>query len=462
MENRADRPDPLARLLLGLALLIGFLRFYRLGEWSLWFDEALTWSDAQDLSAIEIHNTLGYSAIRATVELLGGLPSEWNLRFLPALAGLLTIPACAWVFRPLVGARRASAAALLLAVSTWALYWAQNARFYTLAQLFSMLGVGLCLRALARGRGLAMFPGLALIALAALFHPSAALLLPALLLAPWLLAPLRLVELERWKRPALLLGAGVLVIGALAAPMLYESWQTYRAMRAAFYPAHLALTSAFYITPLVCVAALIGVLHAWSRREAQVLLIGALCLGVVAFAFLLSTQVRVSAQYIFVLLPFVALLAVQPLDERVPRSVALVALLALPQLATTALYFGVRNGERPHWREAFEFAWERRGEQDLILAMEGPVGEYYLDPASEDLRDPGRLRVLSRFNPDEVKAWADSGRGLWIIFNRGQLDEWDPAQRAQFERFLAEECRAVRAWPLMVESRDLSVEIYRR
>jgi hypothetical protein len=122
----------------------------------------------------------------------------------------------------------------------------------------------------------------------------------------------------------------------------------------------------------------------------------------------------------------------------------------------------VRNGERPHWREAFQYVWDQRGETDLILAMEGPVGEFYLDPRSSDLRESGRLRVLSRFNPSEVRAWADSGRGLWLVFNRGQLEEWNPAERAEFERFLAEECRAVRAWPLMVESRDLSVEVYRR
>lgn len=462
MENPSARPDPLARLFLGLALLVGALRFHRLGEWSLWYDEALTWADAQSLSSIEIHNTLGYRAIAAVVEWSGGGASEWSLRLLPAIAGFLAIAACAWCLRPLVGARRASAAALLLAASPWALYWSQNARFYTLAQLFSLIGIALCLRGLLERRHGHSLAGVALCALAALFHPSAALFLPALLLAPWLLKPLGLIEVTRLQRPALYLGLGVLLVGALAAPMLYDSWQTYRLTRAAFYPAHLALTTGFYLSPLICVAAAIGALLAWRERDAASLLIAALCVCVLLGAFVLSTQVRVSAQYVFVLLPLVLVLAVQPIRSGIGLAGALVALLALPQLANSLLYFSVRNGERPHWREAFEYVWDKRAEDDLILAMEGPVGEFYLDPTHRDLRDAGRLRVLSRFNPPEVQDWANSGRGLWIVFNRGQLDEWDPLERAAFERFLAEECRAARAWPLMVESRDLSVEVYRR
>jgi 4-amino-4-deoxy-L-arabinose transferase-like glycosyltransferase len=462
VENRNRHPDPLARLILALALGLGALRFLRLGEWSLWFDEALTWSDAQNLAEVELHNTLGYHAIHAFVQLCGGQASEWNLRLLPAIAGWLVIPAAAWSFRPLGGERRAAAAALLVAVSSWSVYWSQNARFYTHAQLLAVLGVGLALRGLFGRRHAATMLGTGLIALASLFHPSAALLLPALLAMPLLLGPLRLTELERIRRPAWVLALAVLAMLALAAPFLLDSFATYRATRAAFYPAHLALTIGFFFTPLLCVAALLGTLQAWRERNAGALCIAALCIAVLLCAFLLSTQVRVSAQYVFVLLPFVALLAVQPLSSSLAFSSGYLGLLALPGLASTVLYFTVRNGERPHWREAFQYVWDQRGETDLILAMEGPVGEFYLDPRSSDLRESGRLRVLSRFNPSEVRAWADSGRGLWLVFNRGQLEEWNPAERAEFERFLAEECRAVRAWPLMVESRDLSVEVYRR
>lgn len=470
VENKGLRSDPYALLLLGLALCLGCLRFWRLDEWSLWFDEALTWTDAQNLGSGSIHNTLGYRWIAGLVHALGGEPTEARLRILPAIAGWLVIPACAWAFTPLAGPRRASAAAVLVAVSTWHIYWSQNARFYTFAQLFSLIGVACCWQGLAARSYLRLAVGVACTAFAGLFHPSAALFLPALVLAPWLLAPLRLEALQSWKRPSLVLALSALGVGLLAAPWIYDAWTNYALTRAAFYPVHLALTTGFYVTPALATAALIGVGVAALRREVSGLFIASLVLCVLGLSFVLSTQVRVSAQYVFVLLPWIALLGVWSLDAwpKLSARAALglasagLALLALPSMANSLLYFTVRNGERPHWREAFAHVWDKRGPEDLILAMEGPVAQFYLDPLAVELRDTTRVRVLSRFNPPEVEEWAKSGRPLWIVFNRGQLDEWDAAQRSQFERFLANECRHERSWPLMVESRDLSVEVYRR
>ena len=90
-----ERPgsDSLALGLLLVALGLGLLRFWRLSEWSLWYDEAATWFDFQaSLASPEIHNALGYRAIGWAVGLCGGDPTEFNLRILPALAGWLVIP----------------------------------------------------------------------------------------------------------------------------------------------------------------------------------------------------------------------------------------------------------------------------------------------------------------------------------------------------------------------------------
>src|SRR5206468_3522496 len=44
-SGTGGRSDRAARWILLAALAIGLLRFFRLGEWSLWFDEVITWSD---------------------------------------------------------------------------------------------------------------------------------------------------------------------------------------------------------------------------------------------------------------------------------------------------------------------------------------------------------------------------------------------------------------------------------
>ena len=60
------------------------------------------------------------------------------------------------------------------------MYWSQNARFYTMAQFISLAGAALVLRGLWRGRAWLAALGLAIAGSAALLHPSAGLMLPAL------------------------------------------------------------------------------------------------------------------------------------------------------------------------------------------------------------------------------------------------------------------------------------------
>ena len=464
-------PDRLALGLLGLALLVGLARFWRLAQWSLWYDEAATWFDLQaSLGSPEMHNPLGYRAIGWMVGLLGGEPSEFNLRFLPALAGWLVIPATWFAFRPFAGCRRAAAAALVVAASSWHVYWSQNARFYTLAQLASLLGGALILRALWRSRWIPAIGGCALIALAGLFHVSAVMLLPALALSPWLLSPLRLEELQRARgvRLFLLVLLGAAVLGGSA--WAWQTWATYLLHSPDFSTGHYLLTTGYYVTPLLGCAALCGAAVAWRRRSAFGLLVAlAVLLGLLTMG-LCSTRVLVSAQYVFVLLPWIAILAVLPLEsgESTPPArpdaleIGWLALLVLPALATTLLYFGPRAGERPPWREAFQFVWNQREPEDLILGMEAPVGEYYLDPQGLDLQNPGRVAWLDRWRADRARGSAAHARRAWYVFNPEQLKGWEENDAREFERFLREQCRLVKCFPLYVESRDLSVWVYLR
>ena len=138
------------------------------------------------------------------------------------------------------------------------------------------------------------------------------------------------------------------------------------------------------------------------------------------------------------------------------------ALLVLPSLATTILYFTVRQGERPQWRDAYEYVWNHRQEGDLVLGMEATVGEYYLNPARTELRHTVRVAWLDRYRAKEPARWADHARRTWYLLNPEQLLDWDEKDAAAMRRFLAEECRLVACYPLYVESRDLSVWVYLR
>jgi hypothetical protein len=470
--------DAAAVWILVLAVAIAFDRFWRLSQWSLWFDETATWTDAQPgLDGVQIGHPLGYRAIALTVQLFGGVPDEFALRFLPALAGWLAVPLTYWAFRPLSGSRRAAGAALLLAASSWHVYWSQNARFYTMAQAVSLIGAGLLVRGLWRRKILVSALGFAFAAAAMAFHPSAGLLVPALALAPLL------VRLARGTRPLpdVRVAVGVLILFAVALLVRYD-WArrtiaTYVYQKPQSSPAHLLLTTGFYVTPLLGTAALGGTILTFLRRDAKHLFAAIVATLVLGAAFAMSLFARITAQYVFVLLPWIAVLACAP---TVPASVndagdlpkepphvrrlraAWLAVLVLPALATSALYFTVRAGERPRWREAYEYVWNRREEGDLVLGMEASVGEYYLNPSATELRHPAHVGWLDSWRAREPFLWAKHARRTWLILNPEQLYDWDPGDAERMRRFLAEECRLVQCYPLYVESRDLSVWVYVR
>lgn len=491
MPARAPSPgsrrDRIATLLLLSALGLGLVRFWKLGEWSLWFDETATWTDLfVGIEGGEITNPLGYWLIGATVRALGGFPDEFALRFLPAVAGWATIPLSWWAFRGIAGDRRAAAAALLVAASSWHVYWSQNARFYTFAMAVSLVGTGMVLRAMWSGRTWQALAGFAIAALATVFHASTALLLPALAAAPWLLRLARAPISRGAERCALALFALGLVVLAIRYDWVRTTWETYHRQKGASLPegelhvaaariAHLARTIGFYVTPLLGTAALAGAALGVLRRDPAALFAALVSVLVVGEALLAAVFARMTAQYVFFLLPWIAVLACWPLardaaeetpdgeprTRRVLQS-ALFAVLLLPALASTGLYFTVRRGERPQWREAYEFVWNRREADDLVLGMEASAGEYYLSPLATDLRLPVHVGWLDRWRPGLAEEWGRHARRAWYVLNPEQLHDWEPAAAAAFQKYLREQCRLVTAFPLYVESRDLSVWVYLR
>ncbi len=126
-----------------LVLLGAFLRFYRLGEQSLWVDEILT------LKAANIGGALGLRDVFSNIQ--GPLhavlihfvskfsTSEPALRGLSALAGVATVPVVYVLGRDMAGRRVGLVAASLMAVSPFAVWYSQEVRNYSLLLLLSAL-----------------------------------------------------------------------------------------------------------------------------------------------------------------------------------------------------------------------------------------------------------------------------------------------------------------------------------
>jgi len=482
MTGAGDRDrDALGALLLLAACVLGLTRFVRLGEWGLWIDEAFTFADA--LHAQDPVNPLGYALWRGWLDTLGGLPSELELRLPAAVLGWACVPLLAFAARPLLGARGAGAAALLLAASSWHLYWSQCARFYTLSMALTLLGAGLALRGVERDRIAWLVPGLAIATLGTLAHPSAAFVVAGLVLGPLVLPrAARLAPGPRTRRTLFALLVVGAVLGGLWAFGVLERWSRVKGRPNT---AHLVLSSGFYLTPAIACAAVFGAVAAFLGRRSGAVddvasaddraRVGARLAVVVSAlgwggALLASTQMRMSAQYVFVLLPWALVLAAVPFALERGRcalrgagAVAYGALLVAPLATDSLLYLTVRNGERPAWREAFSHVLEERRAGDLVMGMAAPVGQFYMAPGSTDLRALGALDYLNSYTWDHVVDAVRTDRRAWFVVQHERFADWpDDGRRDEMRRILREDCRLVAEFPLQVESRDLGVQVYLR
>jgi hypothetical protein len=137
--------------LIGVLLLAWGLNTHGLGGESVWTDEGLTltfasgstWNILPLYSQIdEYHPPVHYLAWHFWIGLVGR--SEFAIRALSALAGLLTIALVSRLGRAMFGNATGLAAGLLTATSGFQVYYAQTVRVYSLLELLSLWSFSAC------------------------------------------------------------------------------------------------------------------------------------------------------------------------------------------------------------------------------------------------------------------------------------------------------------------------------
>ena len=131
---------------LAATLLGAILRFHKLADANLWEDEARTaWFQRLDVptmlfaTASDTQPPLSYLLFH-----LWRLPAgstAYALRFLAALLGVLTVPACAGLGRRLGGPSAGAIAALLIAIARFHVWWSQQIRMYSLVTLLGTISL---------------------------------------------------------------------------------------------------------------------------------------------------------------------------------------------------------------------------------------------------------------------------------------------------------------------------------
>jgi mannosyltransferase len=404
-------------LLLAITLLAAALRFYQLGEWSFWADEVFTIGSRQDdFNLSPWRRSLALSLIRATTQLLG--TDEWNARLVPALIGVLTIPALYLLLRRIVGARAALVSSLLLALSPWHLYWSQNARFYSLLLLFYTLAL------------LALFLVPVIVSYLGLLY----------------LLPVAKPAGLRWRNLLIFFGPGALVSLLVAGRYLrnLEGWMSGGFGSSNNSPFWLAAGVAYYVgLPLICMAAA-AALYFLSRgqrvrpppevgldprppevgldspppevglRAALLFSLGAgmpllLLMAIAPFHYTANRYVFVTLTSWIVLaaMGVVALWNELPAQRRMAHSqvLALAPLLILVAYGASEnlLYFRYQHGNRDNWRAAFEFIQQHQDEEDRVVAAHKNVGDYYMQ---------AKTIALANFDPASI---AEHCSRVWFV-----------------------------------------------
>jgi 4-amino-4-deoxy-L-arabinose transferase-like glycosyltransferase len=203
-------------------LLVSFgLRVYRLGDKSVWWDEGLAaWAARQSLAEIarwtaaDVHPPLYFWMLHFWR--LGSGDSEFGLRLLSAVVGVLTVAATYRLGRAVGGARAGLLAALLVAVSRFDVWWSQEMRMYALAALLAALSLWAAVRFWERDR-LAGLGRYVLFTAAGLYtlYLSVSVMVVANLAWPWVFW-----RAERRGRALLRWGAAQAAVLALFAPWL--------------------------------------------------------------------------------------------------------------------------------------------------------------------------------------------------------------------------------------------------
>jgi 4-amino-4-deoxy-L-arabinose transferase-like glycosyltransferase len=400
----------------GITLLAAILRFYRLGAWSLWGDEAFTLGLYPD----GFMPSLSTGLIRAAVKAFG--PGEWSARLVPAVIGVLSVPVLYFPLQRLFGSFVALVAGLLLAVSPWHIYWSQNARFYPLLLLFYTLSWMAFAFGIERNRPAYILLSLLFLGLAAQERLFALVLVPVIV-SDIVLIKLLPFELPVGLRPRRLLSYS-LPLGLLslifAGPFLrnLDGWMGDFG-RVNTNPVWIAAGFVYYVgLPVIFFGALGGLYRLLQKdRNALLVILGAILplAGIMALSLFHYSANR----YAFVSLPCWIILASLGLKELFTHlkgrlqlfAVGLLLMVVSFSLSEDILYFKYQNGNREDWRSALTYVRDRMAAADLVVTSRTEMTDYYLPEAKavafddlqpEAIEQSGRVWFIEDMNISEL------------------------------------------------------------
>ncbi len=333
----------------------GALRLFRLGDWSLWFDE-----ETSIYFTLNPHKPFPrafplYFWVLGRVFSAAGV-SVYSARLFSALAGIATLWLAWRCIRRFAGDEVALPALVLLVLSPGHLFWSQSIRYYMLLMVFQIASIHAFLTALERRslRWSSLTVGWLVLAL--LTNTTAALLVPVYVLAVvWVLASGRIARLVPWVAIVTTLAVVALAIAALTTLLtLHDQFGDQSTGRGVY------LLMRFIGYAGMPAVALMLLALAFSRRPPTEFVCLALLsiVPVVELLVLRTTRLWGVAWY-HGFIAFIGVAAMggfgwKALAERLPRWALVGTGVGVigASLVIVVSYFTTAHGDRPRWDEA--------------------------------------------------------------------------------------------------------------
>jgi len=460
----------LTRTLALLIIIVGasWLRFVQLGDWSFWIDEALTVSDS--LYVYKWQPAWGVIHGRPLNFWITGwifslLPvSEWSARVMPCIVGIITVPLVYFLSRDFLGGRAAMLSSIFLSLSTWHIYWSQNARGYTLLLLFSLISMALFYKGMEKGNRLYVLGSLVALAIGYLAHPVALLVLVAYCVYIAVIPLARFAKPLGYRLNVLSIFVLPVILGMLfMLPGIVKLAGIVLSMSQSGNAMYVLAAIGYYIQPSFIVLAVSGVGVLVLRKSRLGLFLGCV-IGVPLVCLLILSAIRGgSALYVFHTLPAYYMAAavvlteiIEALDARVKGlGIAMILALLTLQAGMVFEYFTHQHGDRPRWKEATEYVSSIARPGDLVASTAAPVVEFYLGSTALELRRPERVVWLGRNNIQKIQ---NIKQPTWILLVGDSIEH---LQSYHFKTWLESHCRIHRIFEAWTSAKNRSVLVYR-
>lgn len=442
-------------LLIAILLAAALLRFHDLDRTSLWYDEAVSWSQSRGslgdlLSAVAKDNypPLHNLVLWVTMPVLGD--SETALRIPSAALGVLAVWLTYLIGRMVGGKSVGLLAAALLAVSPFHIWYSTEARMYSLLAATGLAFLLSLLKVLERPSA----SWLVTLALSgALFLYSHIYAVLAFLAVGLTCALFVLIDTVRTRSLSQLNAFRACIAMAVSAISFFP-WLVILTNRArsvaetgfwiAYPDAAFLKSMAFSISGSLALILVLAGLAAFSLSRAMLrkddgemensryrrtlLIILAFTIGPLILAYLYSVLVQpiLFDRYLIAAWPGLLLLAAEG-TNRLPSRLAPLALLAAALVFTyPELKFTLFNKVRPEWRDIVAEYESRRTSDDHLILYKGfaaPALAYYL-------RGSGNFSAANKLEDLENLSSTLPSATQWLLIVHSNMHETGQAQNS--------------------------------